>query len=747
MTIIKSQKALIALVLTLSSIPTAYSSFRCPPAFWKVRGGGDAAPQSATTDEVDLSLDEKVQKAMEKLGLAGNAEEEQECEGGKCEIKSGEASTEISSPQETTTQSIQEDPHAMSERISKEMGVTKDHAMAALGATSLKQPDTEPRLDEEAARAIIQQELNLISGISEDREDVKKLVEEGHEVFLARRALAFADENMDDARAILEADRIDAAEEERREEEAKSNSEKEVGQLKEDSVAPKTPELKTINVDSSFDPTSGNLPSRGNEIPKENPSPESLPPPASKTDVVFEATTSQIQELVLESPVPVLLDAYAPWCGPCKALTPALEEMAVKAGGAFRLVKVNTDNERAISTALEVTALPTIFAVKDGKILNNFQGMPKSEEMMRNFMMGLMMPGATFNPPVNSEQKKNFEELSVKLAKTAGAASFSFSARERLQSRMAKHLNDLVEAHDGDMAGAEESAKVVRSLLSNVVRDPYNTKFRTVNLQNNKIAATIHAYAPCIAILKNVGFGSEEGSSLMTIGKNKKVVNVSTLTVARDCIDKWIDKNRHKVAVANRKRKDEAARSILAAESSNISDLEDDDDEEIDPDAAVLKVRLEGKKKVHELEMHADDTLRNIIDNLVDSTIEENYQIICAAKKLIVKSDDDKTLSMSLRSLGLTPAAALVIKMNSSESKESRVNTLKERVAAKKNLKRGSHTMQSIGVYAKDDNAKGEVIDGGGGVLYEQDVSDDEEEEEGREEGEEDQDNDNDGQA
>mmetsp|Transcript_27415 Transcript_27415/g.40477 ORF Transcript_27415/g.40477 Transcript_27415/m.40477 type:complete len:615 (-) Transcript_27415:665-2509(-) len=607
---IKSSKALVALLLTLSSIPTAHSSFRCPPAFWKVRGGGDAAPQSVATDNKNLSLDEKVQKAMEKLGLAGNAEEKQECDGGKCELKSAEASTETSSQLDTKS-STQEGPHVLAERISIEMGVTKDLAMAALGATALQQSGTERRLDEDAARALIQQELNLISGISEDREDVKRLVEEGHEMFLARRALAFADENMDDARAILEADRIDAAEEERREEEAKSNSEEEADQLKEDNVASRTPELKTIDVDSNFDPTSGNLPSRGDEIPKENVSTKSLPPPATKSDVVFEATTSQIQELVLESPVPVLLDAYAPWCGPCKALTPALEEMAVKSGGAFRLVKVNTDNERAISTALEVTALPTIFAIKDGKVLNNFQGMPKSEEMMRNFMMGLLMPGANFNPPVSSEQKKNFEELSVKLAKTAGAANFSFSARERLQSRMAKHLHDLVEAHDGDMAGAEKSAKVVRSLLSNVIRDPYNMKFRTVNLENKKIEAHVHAYAPCVAILKNVGFGLEEGSSLMTIVKDKKVVNLSTLTVARDCIDKWIDKNRHKVAVANRKRKDEAARSKLVAEGSNISgSKEEDNEEEIDPDAVVLKVRLEGKKKIHELEMRADDPLQ-----------------------------------------------------------------------------------------------------------------------------------------
>ena len=99
--------------------------------------------------------------------------------------------------------------------------------------------------------------------------------------------------------------------------------------------------------------------------------------------MVFEATAAQVQELVLESPVPVLLDVYADWCGPCKALTPALEEMAVKAGGAFRLVKINSDREQVISTALEVRALPTVFGIRDGQIVHMFQGIPRSEEFMQ----------------------------------------------------------------------------------------------------------------------------------------------------------------------------------------------------------------------------------------------------------------------------------------------------------------------------------------------------------------------------
>lgn len=56
------------------------------------------------------------------------------------------------------------------------------------------------------------------------------------------------------------------------------------------------------------------------------------PTPAKKEDCVFECTSANFQKLVLESPVPVLVDVYADWCGPCKQLTPLLETAAMKSG-------------------------------------------------------------------------------------------------------------------------------------------------------------------------------------------------------------------------------------------------------------------------------------------------------------------------------------------------------------------------------------------------------------------------------
>jgi hypothetical protein len=96
----------------------------------------------------------------------------------------------------------------------------------------------------------------------------------------------------------------------------------------------------------------------------------------------------------------------------------------------------------------------------------------------------------------------------------------------------------------------------------------------------------------------------------------------------------------------------------------------------------------------------------------------------------VVKSSDKVAMTKSLEAHGLMPAASVVVKIGSPTVAAAANSTnLKER-AAGKNQKKGSHTMQSIGIYSKDDNNKAELIDGGGGVWYEHDISDVEDEDE-----------------
>jgi thioredoxin 1 len=492
-------------------------------------------------------------------------------------------------------------------------------------------------------------------------------------------------------------------------------------------------EIKTVKVDANFDPTK---PAGGRPQPSTSAMqpPQGSPKAAKKEDVVFQATSANIQELVLESPVPVLLDVYADWCGPCKALTPALEDMAVKAGGMFRLVKLNTDQERSLSSALEVKSLPTVFGIKDGKILHSFQGMPRSEDFMKNFMMGMFGAGQ-FNPKVTAEEQKKYDELSNKLVKMAGAAGYSFSQRERLQVRTNNKLDELVEVR-GDMADAEETAKILRSLLSNVIRDPFDIRFRRVNLENKIIAARVGAFAPAISILKSVGFVNDKGNpqNSLILGKGKKIVSVAPFVVARDTIDKWIDSNRRAIATAARKKQDEIARAKLLEEAEEVEEESDEEEEvveKVDPNACTLKVRLEGKNKIHDISLNADDPLSAIIESLPFKLPKgDEIQITCTARRLIVKSSNTEAMKKSLRGHRLAPAASVVVKVikqkSDTEEGESSNSSIKERAAARRVKKKGEHTMQSIGLYSKDDNAKGELIDGGGGVWYEHDVSDDE---------------------
>ena len=155
---------------------------------------------------------------------------------------------------------------------------------------------------------------------------------EGHDALLSRRALAFADMNVDDARAILLADEEDEEVERQREEEARAAYEEEQTRLRlrEEMKAKQEAEanMKEIKVDAGFDPTKpasaaggknsasaglggmGGAGAGGNAAASK---PAGMPGPAKKDDVVFDITSDQIQEIIMESPVPVLLDVYADW--------------------------------------------------------------------------------------------------------------------------------------------------------------------------------------------------------------------------------------------------------------------------------------------------------------------------------------------------------------------------------------------------------------------------------------------------
>ena len=98
-------------------------------------------------------------------------------------------------------------------------------------------------------------------------------------------------------------------------------------------------------------------------------------------DLIKDSTTKDFMRDVIEASreVPVLVDFWAPWCGPCKQLTPILEKAVRAAKGTVRLVKLNIDDHPQIPGQMGVQSIPAVFAFQDGKPVDGFMGaLPES---------------------------------------------------------------------------------------------------------------------------------------------------------------------------------------------------------------------------------------------------------------------------------------------------------------------------------------------------------------------------------
>ena len=92
-------------------------------------------------------------------------------------------------------------------------------------------------------------------------------------------------------------------------------------------------------------------------------------------------TNEMFQKEVLESNVPVLVDFYASWCGPCKALAPILEEVAAENQG-FKVFKVNIDEQPELTRKYRIMSVPTLIALKEGTVENRTSGVRSKEEIV-----------------------------------------------------------------------------------------------------------------------------------------------------------------------------------------------------------------------------------------------------------------------------------------------------------------------------------------------------------------------------
>jgi len=96
---------------------------------------------------------------------------------------------------------------------------------------------------------------------------------------------------------------------------------------------------------------------------------------------VRDLSEAALDDELLQSKEPVLVDFWAPWCGPCRAMSPAVEAAAQKLAGGARVYKVNVDDNPSVTPRFSIRGIPTLILFKDGREANRLVGLSSKEQI------------------------------------------------------------------------------------------------------------------------------------------------------------------------------------------------------------------------------------------------------------------------------------------------------------------------------------------------------------------------------
>jgi putative thioredoxin len=185
-------------------------------------------------------------------------------------------------------------------------------------------------------------------------------------------------------------------------------------------------------------------------------------------DLIKDSTDETFMADVIDASneIPVIVDFWAPWCGPCKQLGPIIEKVVKGAGGKVKLVKVDIDQSPAVAQQLRIQSIPAVFAFKDGRPVDGFMGsLPESQ--VKTFVEKLV--GESVDSPIEEAIKQGQEALEQGDAETAGAI-FGEVMQHEPENPIAKAGLALACVANGQV---EDARGLIDTLPANVRNDPY----------------------------------------------------------------------------------------------------------------------------------------------------------------------------------------------------------------------------------------------------------------------------------
>lgn len=244
------------------------------------------------------------------------------------------------------------------------------------------------------------------------------------------------------------------------------------------------------------------------------------PAAGSKSGLIKDSSDAAFAKDVIEASKeqPVLVDFWAPWCGPCKQLTPTLEKVVSEAAGKVKLVKVNIDENPAIAGQLRVQSIPAVFAFVDGRPVDGFMGaLPESQ--VKQFISKLSKMGnmaeqivAALEMARQALAQQDFAAVlditgQVLTADPQQAEAYALQARAAMETGQLEAAQQTLDAVPAEKASHADvvSARAALELLLN----PIDTS--GISVLEKRIAenANDHAARVDLAILLN-GAGERE---------------------------------------------------------------------------------------------------------------------------------------------------------------------------------------------------------------------------------------------